>query len=420
MELSRVNLFNSREWLYFIGVSTVIFIYSLLIEYQNYSSFTQYRDTITQADVLLEYKKKKKSREYYVYKMRLEGGEIFYTTAPLGRFQNLQGKRVKIWLLVNKLSFFDYLQTFYLPSKILKVETAQNSFKKYIKTQHQNEKMQELYGALFFASSISKDLRQSVANFGVSHLIAISGFHLGVLSFLLFFLLKKPLQTFYNISMPYRHSERDLFGIIALLLFVYMSYLHFPASLLRAFMMFVIGYILYDRGIKVISMQTLFVSIVLLVAFFPRLLFSLGFFLSISGVYFLFLYLQIFPRVKNRFLELLFISIWMYFMMLPLGVSIFHIFSLYHPLSIILSMLFTLFYPLVLLLHTLGFGDLFDKILLKSLEVSEGVRVTLSSYTFYLYILVALLSSRFAYVRYILIFFSVALFLLIEGRVLYS
>ena len=55
--------------------------------------------------------------------------------------------------------------------------------------------------------------------------------------------------------------------------------------------MLIIGFILHDRGFKIISMQTLFLTMAILIAFFPRLAFSIGFYLSIFGVFYIFLFL---------------------------------------------------------------------------------------------------------------------------------
>ena len=46
--------------------------------------------------------------------------------------------------------------------------------------------IKELFNALFLATPINKSLRDKCVDFGVSHLIALSGFHLGVLSFVLY------------------------------------------------------------------------------------------------------------------------------------------------------------------------------------------------------------------------------------------
>ena len=197
---------------------------------------------------------------------------------------------------------------------------------------------------------------------GVSHLLAISGFHLGVLSFILFALLSLPYMQLQKHFFPYRHRNRDLFLLVALILGGYLLFLGDVASLLRAYAMLIVGYVLHDRGVKVVSMQTLFVTLILLLSLWPRLFFSMGFWLSVSGVYFIFLYLRYFSELPKH-ITFFAVPIWVYLMMTPIALVLFGNYSLYHPLSIIWSILFTLFYPLALFLHLIGFGESMDGVL---------------------------------------------------------
>jgi len=128
---------------------------------------------------------------------------------------------------------------------------------------------------------------------------------------------------------------------------------------LRAFGMFVIGFVLYDRGIKILSMQTLFVTVVLLLSFFPRLFFSVGFWLSVSGVFSIFVFLLLFQN-RSKLFYFFALPVWVYVTMLPLSVGLFGNFNPLHPLSIVWTILFSFFYPLSLLLHFIGFGGSLD------------------------------------------------------------
>ncbi|MCB5267736.1 MAG: ComEC/Rec2 family competence protein, partial [Candidatus Cloacimonetes bacterium] len=82
----------------------------------------------------------------------------------------------------------------------------------------------------------------------MSHLLAISGFHLGVLSTVLFFLVRPMYRLFQKRYFPYAHANRDTFIFVACCLLLYMLFLGTPPSLLRAFGMLVVGFVLYDRG----------------------------------------------------------------------------------------------------------------------------------------------------------------------------
>ena len=204
-----------------------------------------------------------------------------------------------------------------------------------------------------------------------------------------FFLIKPVYNFFQNRFFPYRNSKLDIFLTLSFILFIYLIFLSSPPSLLRAFTMLIVGFFLYDRGVKIVSMQTLFLSVVLLVAFFPRLFFMVGFWLSAAGVFYIFLFLSHFKNATKTS-QFILLPIWVYLLMLPFSLALFHNFTIYHPLSIIFTLLFTLFYPLSILLHVLGFGDFFDRALLWLIALGEnGSIVKLNIYIFLFYILLS-------------------------------
>jgi competence protein ComEC len=201
-----------------------------------------------------------------------------------------------------------------------------------------------------------------------------------VLSIILFSLFRWPYQYLQQRYFPYRHRNRDLFFLLAFVLGSYLLFLGDVASLLRAYAMLIVGYVFHDRGMKIVSMQTLFITLVLLLCFWPRLFFSIGFWLSISGVYFIFLYLRNFGELP-KYVSFVAVPLWVYLMMTPIALVLFGNYSLYHPLSIMWTLLFTLFYPLALLLHLTGYGAGMDGLLGFFLFGGlEGSRFVLSSY----------------------------------------
>ena len=98
------------------------------------------------------------------------------------------GGYVKISVIKNRLKFKDFLSgSFYLsnvgilPLRYGFKDGFLGSFRDgaygFIGAQHENEKMAELFTALFLAAPVGKELRQDVNFYGVAHLIAISGYH---------------------------------------------------------------------------------------------------------------------------------------------------------------------------------------------------------------------------------------------------
>jgi competence protein ComEC len=158
--------------------------------------------------------------------------------------------------------------------------------------------------------------------------------------------------------------------------------------------MLVVGFVLYERGFKIISMQTLFLTAVLILSFFPRLFFSLGFWLSVGGVYYIYLFLLYFKNL-GKIYQFILLPVWVYLMMLPHSLFIFENFSLWHPLSIIWSILFSIFYPLSILLHIFGIGDLFDNLLIQLIHTPiTPINFTISWQTEMFFIILSLLSMK--------------------------
>lgn len=321
--------------------------------------------------------KKGKLRTYQVLKLKSDSGLSFYTIAPKN-LDSIKGKRVEMEIWAGSISFYEYLRTFFAYGKILAVYEEDSLREKValkIASQHQDTNISHIYNALFLAKPLERDLQTHFSSLGISHLIAISGFHLGVLSGVLFFLLRLPYRFLQEHYFPFRSASRDSFIIIAFVLLIYMLFLETPPSLLRAFGMLIVGFVLYDRGIEIVSMQTLFVTLLLLLALFPILLFSLGFWLSGFGVFYIFLFLIHF-RHLSYWRQFFLLPIWVYLMMLPFSLAIFGSFSLLHPLSILWTELFVIFYPLSLFLHLVGFGDLLDFALHVLLELAPNASST--------------------------------------------
>ncbi|WP_434637520.1 ComEC/Rec2 family competence protein [Sulfurimonas sp. NW7] len=375
--LEKVSLFSSKKdyFLFFLFLLSLLG-FSLGYQYYKYSELTKFDSQLADATVLKAYDKTKltktgKIKSYKILKLQSDEGFVFYTMASK-KLHNLQNKRLHVELWAGKISFKDYLRGFFAFSKILQVyksPTLKQTLSSFINSQHTDTDIAALYKALFLATPLPKTMQTQFSKLGISHLIAISGFHLGVLAAILFFLFKYPYQFLQNRYFPYRSYKRDSFIFISLVLLGYLLFLNSPPSLLRAYGMLLVGFVLYDRGIKIISMQTLLLTVLLLLALFPKLIFSIGFWLSVSGVFYIFLFLVHFQTL-SKIRQFLLLPFWVYLMMLPYSMAIFGNFSLYHPLSIVWTTLFTLFYPLTIALHVMGFGSLLDTPLTYLLHVN--------------------------------------------------
>jgi len=385
-------LLVGREYFYFFLVVLLLFVFSLMVEFYHYTQLTQFDDTVIRVDVLKHYTKSRDGKKYGVLKLRTKDGVDFYITseAPL---KPLTGYEVTVWMKTKYIDFFEYIKGFVTKGAVVRVAREKSTTFQLgdsLNTLHKNQEVAQIYGALFFALPLSTSLQEKFSMLGVSHLLAISGFHLGVLSFLLFMVLKLPYVQLQRDYFPFRHGNRDLFIMVAFILGMYLLFLGDVASLLRAYSMLLVGYVLHDRGLKIVSLQTLVITVILLLALWPKLLFSLGFWLSVSGVYFIFLYFRYFEQLPQK-VSFVAIAVWVYLLMTPISLVLFGNYSPYHLLSILWSLLFTLFYPSALLLHSIGLGDLFDGLLESGLAVDlKGEKILIDIRWLIPYLLVAI------------------------------
>ncbi len=405
--LSKPELFTSfYQQALVLGLLVLTFLISLYSEYRQYQHICKYDDYVTEVWVNKQYKKK----DYWVFELKSVEGFHFYTSSKED-VKPLHGQYLKVKMFIDDLDFLSYLRGFYAPSYLMaKLPYHQQRFEFIgeLKTLH-SSKIASIYGALFFADTVPLDQRGQLSAWGVNHLLAISGFHLGVLSLVLFFILKLlyiPVQSKY---FPYRNSRRDIALCVMGLLFWYVWFLDFTPSLLRAFSMSLFAYLLYDRGVKLVSFSSLFLVVAALIALWPKLMFSLGFWFSVAGVFYILLFLY-YTKGLRAWQSFILVHGWVYVAMIPIVHYFFGSFSVYQLFSPFLTMLFILFYPLALLSHIIGFSDLLDPVL----EYLLGFDILVAEYYtpryfFFGYILTSLLAVHKRIFFFLTLLFSMML-----------
>ena len=385
---------NHKERFIAFAVLAAIFLGSLGWEYQHYKELLSKKRYYTTAEVLNQYKKGKK----WVLKLRSSQGFLFYTTS-YEDLKDLRARRVRVVLFPKRMEFLDFLSRFYSPAYIISVESMGLRYRLYrwIRSQHEDEKIGELFAALFLATPLALEMRQRIAAFGISHLVAISGFHLGLIAGIAIFSFTFLLRPLFQRLFPYANLLffATLFSLgIA---FAYLLFLGLVPSLVRSFAMMAAGFWLLHRHIRLLSFETLMWVVFLLLALFPRFLFSLAFWLSVSGVFFIYLFLHHFDGWKKWQLAVG-INFFVFWMMLPLSLHIFGSFDPRMLFSPFLSLLFIVFYPLELVLHLIGYGGALDG-LLGFLDIDPGgmdVEVPMALLGLYLLLLLLALRYRLA------------------------
>lgn len=393
MEKSNIKLLaTSNEWIIFLSFLFFILVLNLKHHYENFQLFKQNELFQTSAVVMNVYPKE----DYLVLKLQTQTFEFYTSNAVSGSIK--QFDEVLITIVTSKTTFLEYIKGFYAPTintyKTKHLENIKTKFSQYITSQHEHKLFQELYNALFFAIPISKELRNICANFGISHLIAISGFHLSVMAFVIYWLCYFPYSYFHTRYFSYRNKKYDILLFTALVLLVYLLFTSLVPSLLRAFVMFGLGLFLLRNHISVFSFETLLITLLIILAFFPKYMFSISLWFSIAGVFYIFLFLEYFkhlPKIGQFFL----FNAWIYLAMNPITNFFFGTTSYLQLSSSLLTLLFTFFYPVVAFLHLIGLGNVFDEYLLQMFKLEAYSSEVLTPLWFFcVYVLFSLLSIK--------------------------
>ncbi|WP_419671503.1 ComEC/Rec2 family competence protein [Aliarcobacter butzleri] len=388
---------------------------NILLEYGKYLEFIDEEVFETKVEVLNIYQKD----DIDILKLKSSNFE-FFTNMP----KNEEIKRfdlLNILIVSRNIDFIDYLKGFYTKTiyfdELQKEQTFKDKIIKNIENNHKDEKIIELFNALFLAVPISKELRDVITAYGIAHVVALSGFHLVVLSFVIYWLLYFPYKFFQDRYFPYRNRKLDILLITTAILFYYLILTDIVPSLLRAFVMFCLGIYLLRSNIKILSYMTLFYTFLIVIAFYPKYIFSIGFWFSIFAVFYIYLFIQYFKNY-NKWLLFIFFNIWMFLIFNPIVHYYFPQTSYEQFYSIPITIFFNFFYPAEIFAHIFGFSNYFDEYLKIFIEHKIYVYEVFTPLYFYiLYLLVSFLSiwskKAFIMLNILMIGFNIYMYLLV-------
>ncbi|MCQ2946999.1 ComEC/Rec2 family competence protein [Helicobacter pylori] len=394
-------LATPKEYLWCGVVLSLLLAINLYLEYLNYQKLDFSKPTSLNAQILLQYPKTKDQKTYFVLKLQ-SNGMIFYTTIkePL---KNLQYRYAQFFGKIKSCSFLESLKSCFFQTYSFSL-TRKQDFKSHVRhfidSAHSNALVGNLYRALFIGDSLNKDLRDRANALGINHLLAISGFHLGILSasvYFLFSLFYTPLQKRY---FPYRNAFYDIGVLVWVFLLGYLLLLDFLPSFFRAFLMGLLGFLACFFGVRILSFKLLVLACCIAIALLPKLLFSVGFLLSVCGVWYIFLFLkhtQIFFKTSSflmRSFQVISLSTLVFLNMLIIAHAFFPMFSPYQLFSIPLGLVFIVFFPLSLFLHAVGLGSLLDHILSMPLTIPT-ISVSSPLWLLGVHLFLTIVSARF-------------------------
>lgn len=407
---------GKREWGIFFVLAFLLFALSVGWRYYQFSQIPKTPFEL-KAKVLAQYEKNSKT----IFKLKAQNGGIFYTSSK----EDLKDISNREVLLYGKVYDCDFLQSlkscyFITYSLLLLPSSPLLSPYHFIQSQHSNPLISKLFESLFFASFLPKEWREIASALHISHLIAISGLHLGILAWALYLIFGKPYEFLQKRYFTYRNRLFDMGVLSGIVLFAYMLFIGTPPAFLRAYVMSLVALGFVYSHLRLLSFSFLLVCSLTLIALFPDLLVNVGFYFSISGVFYIFLFFHhfSFKPHKLQWLKVSFLlNVALFLQMLPLVHYVFGTFSLLSILSIPLSVIFPLYFIMMIILHCLGLGGVGDSFLswVLGLEI-EKIEFFTPLFVLIPYLLISLLAVRFRGAYYLSLVFGFIfwLFLMIK------
>lgn len=180
-------------------------------------------------------------------------------------------------------------------TKIFALEFRDNLLKKFFNDETQVEELIVAALALGNKTAISNETRHLYSIAGISHVLALSGLHLGIIYTMIMLLFpKKRLRVFSQC-------------LILLFIWGYVLLTGFSFSVVRSAIMLTIFGVLSVANRKGMSLNTLSFAVIVMLVFHPKALWDVGFQLSFMAVLAILLFYQpiraIFGTISNRFLR---------------------------------------------------------------------------------------------------------------------
>lgn len=222
-------------------------------------------------------------------------------------------------------------------------------------------------------SLINKNIIRNYQEIGISHLFAISGMHISLLSAIILKLLKK-----FNIR------ENNRYLIVSIILIFYLLLVDFSPSVLRAVLFFILFSInkIYYFYIKPVNIFIVVVFISLLIN--PKYIFDIAFLYSFSISFSLIVLGDYINQYKNYFIKLLITSLISFIVSIPITIYSFNQIN-------ILSIIYNIFYvplvsiivfPLSLITFFIPPLEIILNITIKILEYSSNIFTNIDIFKF--------------------------------------
>ena len=186
---------------------------------------------------------------------------------------------------------------------------------------------------------LSAEVRTHFSNAGAMHVLAVSGLHVGIVLYLLMFILSR---------FPRVLSKRSAVIIAVVVIWVYAGVTGFSPSVIRASFMFSMLVLAQLSGRNFNAMNVLFFTAFVLLAFNPLLIYDIGFqlsYLAMVGIFLLYPLVSTLFYIENKWIRKLWegtaVGISAQALTVPLTLYYFHQFPNYFILTNIGMMIFS-------------------------------------------------------------------------------
>lgn len=219
-------------------------------------------------------------------------------------------------------------------------------------------------------SLLEQDAKESFQNNGISHLFAVSGMHITLISTLLMYLLKKITKN---------HDISYIITIFILLFYTFIT--NFSSSILRAFLLFLLIYINKKFKFNLKTIEIIMLILLILLMYNSFYIYSIGFKFTFIISIILILFSKKINNFKNYFSKLLMTSLISFFVSLPIVINNFFEINLISPLLnlIFVPFISIIIFPFSLISLIFPFLDNIFYIIVKFMEnISIYINNTLS------------------------------------------
>lgn len=259
-----------------------------------------------------------------------------------------------------------------------------------------NNSENSIYLNLFILGNnkyLDKDIYDSYKLNGISHLFAISGMHISLLSSALLCLLNKIIKRS-NIN----------YIIVILFLFYYMFLTNFSPSIIRATFLFTLISLKKLLKLDINNILILIFIFFMLLLINPYYIYNVGFVFSFSISFCLMYFNSIINKYKNYFIKLFVTSFISFLVSIPIMINNYHEINLLSPF---LNLIFVPYVSIIIFplsLITFIFPS-FSSLLSFNIKILENISILLSNIKF-LNLTMAHVSIYIIFIYYILIYLS--------------